>query len=399
MNKSLSTINVNRILRTIWEQEPISRIDIARSLDLSKSTITLIVAQLIERGMVVEKTIGNTSLAGGRKPVGLGINPDYGVLIGIEFQTDLARVVAVSLDGSILLREQETLDFDSTDVSVLLERTIERYKERLENAGHRVIGAALGIAGIIDPRQRCIRRSNPLAIEEPVQIDHAMDERLGIPIFLENDSKCCCWADLASHRAVKPQHFMYVLGELRKLNIANREVRGLAVGMAFVIDGKVHYGHNYTSGEFSSIFKRDTDVTQFSIHESKEVALGVSDPERRQAVFEELADNIALVANLLNLRTVGFAGDIVQFRDELTPTLEEAIQRNWSYPDQAEVDIAYTPFGAWAVAYGAAAVVIEQLFALPKVTEEEGQSLPVGIGLFDLVDTVAETARSGASAS
>ena len=387
MNKSLSTINVNRILRTVWEQEPISRIDIARSLDLSKSTITLIVAQLIERNIVIEKTIGTTTLSGGRKPVGLGINADYGVIIGIEFQTDLARIVLVSLDGTIILREQEFLDFDSTDVSVLFEQTVQRYKERAERDGRRVIGASLGIAGIIDPYERCIRRSNPLSIDEPVQLDHAMDERLGIPIFIENDSKCCCWADLATHRPQKPHHFMYVLGELRKLNVSNREVRGLAVGMAFVIDGKVHYGHNFTSGEFSSVFKRDTNVTQFSIHDSKEAALGVSNAERRGKVFEELLDNVALVVNLLNLRAVGFAGDIVEFRDELTPVLEEAIRRNWSYPDQAEVDISYTPFGEWAVAYGAAALIIEQLFALPKVTEDEHHSLPVGIGLFDLIDS------------
>lgn len=394
MKKNLSTINVNRILRTVWEEEPISRIDIARSLDLSKSTITLITAQLIERGIVMEKTTGTTTLAGGRKPVGLGINAEYGVLIGIEFQTDLARTVAVSLDGSIILKEQEVLDFDSTDVSLLFEQTAHRYKKRIEDDGWRVIGASLGIAGLVDPYKRCVRRSNPLSIEEPVTLDHGMEERLGIPVFIENDAKCCCWAELATRRSVKPSHFMYVLGELRKLNISDREVRGLAVGMAFVIDGKVHYGSNFTSGEFSSVFKRDEDVTQFSIQDRKEVDLGVSDTARRRDVFEELGDNIALVVNLLNLRTVGFAGDIVQFRNELTPLLYQAIRRNWSYSDQAEVDITYTPFGEWAVAYGAAAVIIEQLFALPKVTERADHSLPIGISLFDSIDSVAGRVRS-----
>lgn len=389
-NKSLSTINVNRILRTIWEQEPISRVDIARILELSKSTVTLIVAQLIEREIVAEKTLGTTGLAGGRKPVGLGINADYGVIIGIEFQTDLARTVVVSLDGTIILKEQERLDFDSTSVSVLLERAVGKFKARLEGEGMRVIGACLGIAGIIDPFSRCIQRSNPLSLEEPVHLDHGMDKRLGIPVFLENDTRCCCWAELASQRSLKPDHFMYVLGELRKLNVSNNEIRGLAVGTAFVIDGKVHYGQNFTSGEFSSIFKRDDDITQFSIKDSQEAALGISDPARRQGVFEELADNVALVVNLLNLRSVGFAGDIVQFRQELTPVVKEAIRRNWSYPDQADVDIGFTPFGEWAVAYGAAAVIIEQLFALPKVTDEQSQALPVGIGLFDMIDAVAE---------
>lgn len=385
--KSLSSINTNRILRTLWEREPISRVDIARSLDLSKSTITLIMAQLIERGIVVEKAIGTASLTGGRKPVGLGINERYGAMIGIEFQTDLARIVAVSIDGTIIFREQELLDFDSASLSELLERTILAYRARLIKEGWRVIGASLGVAGIVDPIRRCITRSNPLSIDTPIYLDHSMEERLGMPVFIDNDTRCCCWADLTSRRANPPQHFMYVLGELRRLSILDKTVRGLAVGMAFVIDGKVHYGHNYTSGEFSSVFKRDVAVTQFSIRNRQEVAVGFSDPAQRRRIFDELMDNVALVANLLNVRTVGVAGDIVRFQDEITPILDAAIRRNWSYPDQAEVEITYTPFGEWSVAYGAAALIIEQLFALPKVNEDETQTLPVGIELFDLIDS------------
>lgn len=135
------------------------------------------------------------------------------------------------------------------------------------------------------------------------------------------------------------------------------------------------------------MFKRDNDLTQFSIHDSKEVAPGLSDAERRQEILHELMDNVALMVNLLNLRAVGFAGDMVQFRDQFTPIVEEAFRHNWSYPDQAEVDITHTPYGEWAVACGAAALIIEQLFALPQVTDNEEHSLPVGIGLFDLIDS------------
>ena len=384
--KSLSTINVNRILRTLWESQTISRIDIARTLDLSKSTITLIMTQLMERSIVVEKEIGQATGSGGRRPVGLGINGSYGAILGIEFQTDLARVVAISLDGAVVLREEELLGIEPQQISTLLETTISRFRDRLRQSGWTVIAASLGVSGIIDPATRCIRTSNPLSIREPVFLDPDLDQRLGMPIFIDNDAKCCCWAQLADRTAPQQRHFMYVLGEHRNLNVSSRESRGLAIGMAFVIDGKVHYGHNFTSGEFSSAFKRDENPTQFSVAHRSELDQPLDDPQIRQRLFQELADNIALVANLLNLESVGFAGDIVQYRDELAPVLRDSIRRNWSYPDQAQVEVSFTPFEEWAVAHGAAALVLEQLFVRASEGDEQARSLPAGIELFDVIE-------------
>ena len=92
---------------------------------------------------------------------------------------------------------------------------------------------------------------------------------------------------------------------------------------------------------------------------------------------------------MLNVQTIGFAGDIVQFADELSPIFRHAIEANWSYPNQAEVEIEYNPFGEWAVAVGAASLILEQLFALPKLNDNETERLPFGIGLFDLIDELS----------
>jgi hypothetical protein len=188
---------------------------------------------------------------------------------------------------------------------------------------------------------------------------------------------------------------MYILGEFRTLNILDQVHHGLAVGFAFVIDGKVHYGHNFASGEFSSVFKRDSFLSQFSLSSDQDILQIESSPILRQRIFEELAANAALPFNLLNLHAIAIAGDMVSYETELTPIFEKAIRENWSYPDQTDLIINFTPFGQWAAAHGAAALIIEQLFALPKIEDVDGETRPVGIHLFQLIEEIPEGRNQG----
>lgn len=385
---ALNSININRVLRTLWEKEPISRIDISKHLELDKSTITKIMTQLLERQIVLEQSFGDSKPGGGRKPIYLGINKVYGAIIGVELQTDLARVVAVSITGEILFQKQQFLNFDKTNISELFEQIVLWHKAQLEKDGWRVLGASLGIAGIVNPYERTIIQSNPLYITSAVKLDQSIDQRLGMPVFLENDTRCCCWAHLVEKKSQDPKHLMYLLGEFRKHTVTNVHSRVLAIGLAFVIDGKLHYGQNFTSGEFSSILKKDHNPTQFSTPNQEAVFLGISDHSQRKHIFHELAENIAFLTNILNLGTIGIAGDVAEYHQELTDALTESIEQNWSYKQQAQVEIVVTPFREWAVAYGAAAFVIERLFALPKMNDVQDQQLEMGIELFDLIDEI-----------
>ena len=49
-------VNTSRVLREIWINKDISRIQIAANLHLDKSTISSIVSELLELGVVKETT-------------------------------------------------------------------------------------------------------------------------------------------------------------------------------------------------------------------------------------------------------------------------------------------------------------------------------------------------------
>jgi len=75
-----------RIFRTIWHNPNISRVDLADRLGLDKSTVTKQVAYLIDTGLILEKEEGEASSRGGRTPIYLAVNREYGRFIGIELQ-------------------------------------------------------------------------------------------------------------------------------------------------------------------------------------------------------------------------------------------------------------------------------------------------------------------------
>jgi len=63
-----------------------TRVDLSRLLGLKKSSISHIVAELLAYGIVLEKELGASTMAGGRKPRFLELQENFGAFLGIEIQ-------------------------------------------------------------------------------------------------------------------------------------------------------------------------------------------------------------------------------------------------------------------------------------------------------------------------
>lgn len=385
-----SNITINRVLRVLWEQAPISRIEIARILDLDKSTVTKIVSSLMEQGIIVETSLRDSGPAGGRKAVNLSMNPDYGFILGMEIQTEGIRSTLVDLTGAIREQDTEALELDGLGIFPALSQCIRRRKTLLENRGIPLIALGIGISGLIDPGNGTVLRSNPLGIKHPMNLKQELEDSFGLPVFIENDTKCCCWAEMVKTRRDPPRSFMYILGEFRRIS-ESLPIRTLSVGFSFVINGSILYGENFTTGEFRSILKRDRHHTQFSASTIDEGERFEADPAVHEHVLDELARNGAFLFNMLNLGWIGLAGDLEEYRDELIRAFHREIQENWVYPNQSKIEVGVTSFGKWAVAYGAGAVVLENLFAVPQIGTDCSAPCRSGIELFQYIGEVCKT--------
>lgn len=362
----MKSINLSRVLRLIWQKQGISRIEIAKELNLDKSTITNIISDFIKLGVVQEMAEGKPGPQGGRRPIFLTINKNYGCVAGVEIQPDYYKILLINLEGNILFTKTIKRNISEDNLIKVISSIINNLKSKVKNDGSNLIGLGIGLSGIINPNEGIIYQSIPLQIIDPINIIEPIVKKEKFPVLIENDANCCAWAELAFQKSIQLQNFIFVLIEIREEEINIKHYGGIAVGLGIVINGKVYYGSNYTSGEFRSVFAKPSDLSQFSL--SKDQVLKINEDEKIFKKFaKELSENLALLVNTLNIDHVIISSLNVKFEKDIIPILKKNIQKNFPYSTEVSCDIKYSSLGDETVAYGAAGMLLQRLFAIPEI--------------------------------
>ncbi len=379
-------MNRSRVLRAVWRTPLLSRVEIAGRLGLDKSTVSSLVKELIDQKMIHEVAEGDASKQGGRRPVLLRINPTYGLVLGFEFQPDFYRAVLCDLDGRIERRWTENVRREGKPFD---EYVFDILNVVLADMGDRrdsllAIGIAMG--GLINSISNRIYGSIPMELAEEYDFQAHIASRLDIPVVVENDANACAWGELTFHRRHDFHDFLYVLVQIRQSEQGRSLYGGIGVGIGVVINGTLYPGSHFTAGEFRSVFWKDGSVGQFSLSDEEAEQVG-TDPTIRSRFFRELARNIALIINVLDLSHLFIGGDCLVFREEMESIFHSEIQRNWPYESEVGRKVSFSTLGEDAAAYGAAGLILDRLFS--------DQIFPLGDirnrhGLDDLISTLSD---------
>ncbi len=365
LNK-VNEVNTTRVLQKIWLSNGTNRAALTRDLGLVKSTVSRIVAMLLERGLVRE-VHGQVMKSGvGRRPRHLEINEQYGHILGLEIQTDFFNAVLINLRGDVVETWSGSILRTRLDTSATFLEVMKRLRRPLRRSRVPLIGIGVGLAGIIDQRNGVIVQSNPLNITETVHFIREIKDKASVPVLLENDANCCCWGELAFRRTSRHNNFLFVLGEFRTGETGSNAYWGIAIGLGLVLDGKVYHGASFSTGEFQSIFWTPANSGQFSITDDEARRIK-KDKEIMTRAFRELASHVAFLVNTLNLTNVVFGGEISEYQELLLPMVETAIQENWSYSSTVTCSVEFSSLQKDAVAYGAAGMFLESIFTIPEM--------------------------------
>ncbi len=362
MNSALAAhYNTARVLRLVWRNPGISRIETAERLGLNPSTVTNIVAELLSRGLVRTLAPGDAPSAGGRKKVPLAVDPSFGCVGGVQVHSDLLRLVLVDVAGTELHREMIQGPVNDSTLYGRLRQASDRLQERAAVLGTRMLGVGCGLPGIVDPVKGTLKQSIPLGIMHEEPVAERMRTFVSLPLFLDNDAKTCCWGELVANRD-PPPNFMFILGEWRRSPARTGSVT--AVGVGIVLNGVVHHGRTFSAGEFRSVDWRPGNVSQFSLPDDV-VDAARNDRRLFLEVVRELARNTALTVHMLNLDRVYLGGFFDADDAEVRDVFDEEIRRNWAYDTPASCEVAFSSYGGWAVALGAAGLFLERAFGDP----------------------------------
>jgi len=228
-------INQTIFLHLIREQQPISRADIAKHTGLRAGTVSAIVNRLIRSGLVYEGTEGRSS--GGRPPKNLYINAESFYVLAVDIGVSDTVFAVSDFNGRILQQK-----------SIVTEGAPEKFLGNLAGQIEALVGAkykrarfgAIGVSvpGLIDRVSGTVETSPNLEWQN-VPLRGILSERLGLPVFVENDANAAAFSEFwyGPLNEAKVRTLLFIL-----------VVEGLGTGL--IINGELHVGSRMGLGGF-----------------------------------------------------------------------------------------------------------------------------------------------------
>jgi predicted NBD/HSP70 family sugar kinase len=269
----------------------------------------------------------------------------------LEVNPEGGRAVLTDLAGRVRDGFTNERLMGSRDIGPFLGDVLHEGRRRAERMNIPLRGIGMGIPGVVDPRTGAVARSRPLGISAPRDIAGELAVESGLRVTVENDADCCCRGELSIPEEKTSGSFILIWGETRR--------RGLAVGFGTVIGGVIHRGDHGAGGEFLSAYV-DEGREQFAL--DKEVlSRAARDNGAMKQVADELAPQVAMIANLLDIDLVIFGGFFKRRFDVISGLFQTTLEKRRTYPGLAQPRIRPAARDEDAVAYGAAIRFLDHL--------------------------------------
>jgi glucokinase-like ROK family protein len=394
--------NLSSILRLIHTQASVSRAQLAVLTGLNKSTISSLVDDLYERGLVHET--GLNSAGTGRPATLLELNPKGGYIIGVELGVDFVSVGISDFLGRLIWQKKEDADpFEAQ--TIMIEQTLRIVKEALavgRKKGYRFLGLGLATPGTVDLKEGVLIFAPNLHWKD-VPFRKIFSECTKLKVIIENDANAAAVGEHLFGSARLTQDFIFVFA-------------GVGIGGGLFLNGKLYRGKNGFAGEIghSPIMPNqsqtvchcgnrgcwETYANQYSIiqrvharlevkrnsiipklmaeqHTALTIALikqaaDAGDPEAIESFAEAgraMGQGFAGLINIFNPEKIILGGPLSLAGDYLLPAIREVIPHHTLPEIDQQAEIVLSTFGQDASLIGAIAIVLNDVLSNPTQVE------------------------------
>ena len=364
--------NRNLLLRLL-RKEPLSRAELARRMGLTRAAASLITAELIEEGIIVEME----PVAGmrGRTPTPLRINPEAGYAVGIYLNRDGCSIGITNMTENLVIQDEVKLnDIVPGRKLNLLGSAVSDLIERSGIDQKKILGIGISAPGPLNGEGGEILNPPRFDLWHNTLIGPALSEALGLPVFLENNATCLARYHQGKPEAGGSENFLLLLVDsgvgsgviskgkiLKGAGYYTSEIGHVSIDMhgrkcscgnigcleAYAAMPHILYGTGYRNWEeLMNNIGRDEDAVEIMYQEA-----------------EYLSAGIVTLTNLISRDTVLLTGDIWYEAGKLSPVIEELVNQRILTRNRQPVRVRAASNNAGIRILAAADVVFDRILA------------------------------------
>ncbi|MDP9068953.1 MAG: ROK family protein [Actinomycetota bacterium] len=156
------------------------------------------------------------------------------IVIGIDVGGTTTKGALVDGSGRVSERVEWPTEDRAATKSII--RVAESLSSRALELGEGVAGLGVGAAGFIDHAAGCVTFSPNLVYDDP-HIRSAVQTRVEVPVFVDNDANAAAWGERAFGAAHGLDHVALL-------------TLGTGIGSGFIVDGRLIRGSTGAGAEF-----------------------------------------------------------------------------------------------------------------------------------------------------
>src|SRR5829696_3096429 len=236
---SLRERNRVRVVDALRRTGPAPRAAIAAASGLSRATVSSLVAELTDAGILLERR--DPSHRTGRPPTVLALDPGAGAALGVDFGHRHLRVALADLNADVRAERRVDLDHDVTgEALATAAELVEDLIAEADVPRDALLGCGMGLPGPIDRQTGTVGSSVILPGWAGRQGAAELSERIGLPVAVDNDANLGALAEMTYGAARGAEDLIY-------LKIAS------GVGAGLVLGGRLHHGARGLAGELGHV--------------------------------------------------------------------------------------------------------------------------------------------------
>ena len=388
-------INRQIALTLIRTHQPVSRAELSRLMETNRASVTLLINELLEEGLVREEAQTEPNKRG-RKPTSLFLNSRNNLAVAVDVRKTRTFLMLTDSTGKQI--GEVTSFATKPDPSEFVQSLAWQVRKALGGSLDSKSCGGIGVVvpGMLDLRNGTVVHSPTLQWRNVELLDLMKEEFGDIDIHLENSGKACALSQIWSVRGDGTG-----LNDIVFVSVSD------GVGVGIVVNGELVRGRHNTAGEFghvplsidgppcacgangcweayisniatisryfgTSVASRKPqplEVAEFTIEEliSRARANDGKALTALQSTARYLGLGLASIINVIDPSRIYIGGEITEAWDLLEPTVRDAIKERVLSSELGEASIRVVPAIEFPRLKGAAALITAPAIAAPKV--------------------------------